>query len=168
MCHSCAGSQPCMVMSHADMCALHAATFELGQSPTTKESQAVGDELFSDFVSKEVDKVELIYTKFVSLIASKPTVQTLLPLTPQARPAGPSCPSCHFPLTVCTTSCWCLGQFGHLGSDVHCRMAAGPGEAEWWRRLLAQHAPSLHCLAWGCVCTGLLACANTPAAGAGA
>jgi len=33
-------------------------------------------------VSKEVDKVELVYTKFVSLIASNPTIQTLLPLTP--------------------------------------------------------------------------------------
>ena len=29
--------------------------------------------------------MELIYTKFVSLIASEPTIQTLLPLTPQAR-----------------------------------------------------------------------------------
>jgi F-type H+-transporting ATPase subunit gamma len=27
--------------------------------------------------------VEMIYTKFVSLISSEPTVQTLLPLTPQ-------------------------------------------------------------------------------------
>ena len=43
----------------------------------------MGDELFSDFVSKECDKVELIYTKFVSLISSEPIVQTLLPLTPQ-------------------------------------------------------------------------------------
>lgn len=30
----------------------------------------VADEIFSDFVSQEVDKVEIIYTKFVSLIAS--------------------------------------------------------------------------------------------------
>jgi F-type H+-transporting ATPase subunit gamma len=33
-------------------------------------------------VSAEADKVELVYTKFVSLINSVPTVQTLLPLTP--------------------------------------------------------------------------------------
>lgn len=32
---------------------------------------------------QDVDKVELIYTKFVSLISSEPTIQTLLPLTPQ-------------------------------------------------------------------------------------
>ena len=30
-----------------------------------------------------MDKVELIYTKFVSLISSDPIIQTLLPLTPQ-------------------------------------------------------------------------------------
>jgi F-type H+-transporting ATPase subunit gamma len=42
----------------------------------------VADEIFADFVSKEVDKVELVFTKFVSLIASDPVIQTLLPLTP--------------------------------------------------------------------------------------
>jgi len=59
-----------------------ARTFSLGATPTTKEAQAVADEIFSDFVSGEVDKVELVYTKFISLITSNPTVQTLLPLTP--------------------------------------------------------------------------------------
>ncbi|KAI8464667.1 MAG: ATP synthase gamma-subunit [Monoraphidium minutum] len=56
--------------------------FTLGAAPTTREAQAVADEIFADFVSKEVDKVELVFTKFVSLIASEPTIQTLLPLTP--------------------------------------------------------------------------------------
>lgn len=62
-----------------------AKRFIMGQSPTTKEAQAIADEIFSEFVSEEADKVELIYTKFVSLIASKPVVQTLLPLTPQGE-----------------------------------------------------------------------------------
>ena len=35
-------------------------------------------------MSGSVDKVELIYTRFVSLISSKPVVQTLLPLIPEA------------------------------------------------------------------------------------
>jgi len=39
------------------------------------------------YPAQEVDKVELVYTKFVSLISSEPTIQTLLPLTPQARTA---------------------------------------------------------------------------------
>ena len=33
------------------------------------------------FLSEKVDRVELIYTRFVSLISSKPVTQTLLPLT---------------------------------------------------------------------------------------
>jgi len=59
-----------------------ARSFSLGATPTTREAQAVADEIFADFVSQEVDKVELVYTKFVSLITSSPTIQTLLPLTP--------------------------------------------------------------------------------------
>ncbi|CAI5476688.1 unnamed protein product [Closterium sp. Yama58-4] len=55
---------------------------EVGAAPTTKEAQAIADEIFSLFVSEEVDKVELIYTKFVSLIKSDPVVHTLLPLSP--------------------------------------------------------------------------------------
>lgn len=59
-----------------------ARAFALGATPTTREAQAIADEIFADFVSAEVDKVELVYTKFISLITSNPTVQTLLPLTP--------------------------------------------------------------------------------------
>lgn len=62
-------------------------SFEIGQSPTIKEAQGIADEIFADFVSEEVDKVELIYTKFVSLISSAPVIQTLLPMAP----AGTTC-----------------------------------------------------------------------------
>jgi F-type H+-transporting ATPase subunit gamma len=47
------------------------------------EAGNIGDQLMASFLSADVDRVELIYTKFVSLIASRPVVQTLLPLTPQ-------------------------------------------------------------------------------------
>lgn len=50
-----------------------------------KDAQGVSDELFATFVSQECDKVELVYTKFVSLISSNPTIQTLLPLTPSGE-----------------------------------------------------------------------------------
>jgi F-type H+-transporting ATPase subunit gamma len=43
----------------------------------------IGDELLSLFLSDTVDRVELVYTKFVSLISSRPVIQTLLPLTAQ-------------------------------------------------------------------------------------
>lgn len=59
--------------------------FEIGQSPTIKEAQAIADNIFADFVSEEVDKVELVYTKFVSLISSAPVIQTMLPLTPEGQ-----------------------------------------------------------------------------------
>merc|ERR1719265_829047 len=55
--------------------------FMLGGAPTTKEAQVLADEIFSEFVSAEVDKVELLFTKFVSLINSEPTIQTLLPMS---------------------------------------------------------------------------------------
>ncbi|KAL6999283.1 hypothetical protein U1Q18_000446 [Sarracenia purpurea var. burkii] len=49
--------------------------------PTAKEAQTIADDVFSLFVSEEVDKVELLYTKFVSLVKSNPVIQTLLPLS---------------------------------------------------------------------------------------
>jgi len=58
-------------------------SYDIGQKPTIKEAQAIADEIFADFVSTEVDKVELVFTKFVSLISSAPVIQTLLPLTPE-------------------------------------------------------------------------------------
>merc|ERR1711972_139860 len=54
--------------------------FVLGGAPTTNEAHVIADEIFSEFVSTEVDKVELLFTKFVSLINSEPTIQTLLPM----------------------------------------------------------------------------------------
>lgn len=64
-----------------------ARSFALGQSPTTKEAQAIADEIFADFVSSTVDKVEMVFTKFQSLVSSDPVVQSMLPLTP----AGEMC-----------------------------------------------------------------------------
>ncbi len=55
----------------------------LEQIPTAAEAGKIADELLSLFLSESVDRVELVYTKFVSLIASRPVIQTLLPLSPQ-------------------------------------------------------------------------------------
>ncbi|KAL1562952.1 ATP synthase gamma chain 2, chloroplastic-like [Salvia divinorum] len=60
--------------------------FVEGQSfPTTKEAQVIADYVFSLFLCEEVDKVELLYTKFVSLIKSDPVVHTLLPLSAEGE-----------------------------------------------------------------------------------
>lgn len=51
--------------------------------PTANDASEVAEELLSGFLSGTIDRVELIYTKFISLISSKPVIQTLLPLDPQ-------------------------------------------------------------------------------------
>jgi F-type H+-transporting ATPase subunit gamma len=56
----------------------------LEQIPSAAESASIAEELLSLFLSGTVDKIELIYTRFVSLIASQPVIQTLLPLIPEA------------------------------------------------------------------------------------
>jgi F-type H+-transporting ATPase subunit gamma len=62
---------------------IEATYMGLEQIPTAAEAAQVSDQLLSLFLSDTVDRVELIYTKFVSLISSRPVVQTLLPLDPQ-------------------------------------------------------------------------------------
>jgi F-type H+-transporting ATPase subunit gamma len=60
------------------------ATFaSLEQIPTAAEASNIADSLLSLFLSEEVDRVELVYTKFVSLVSSRPVIQTLLPLDPE-------------------------------------------------------------------------------------
>ncbi|BFG29573.1 hypothetical protein CerSpe_158480 [Prunus speciosa] len=58
---------------------------EGGLFATTKEAQAIADDVFSLFISEEVDKVELVYSKFMSLVKSEPVIQTLLPLSPRGE-----------------------------------------------------------------------------------
>jgi F-type H+-transporting ATPase subunit gamma len=55
----------------------------LEQIPSAAEAGNIADELLYLFLSETVDRVELIYSKFLSLISSKPVIQTLLPLTTQ-------------------------------------------------------------------------------------
>ncbi|NJR60245.1 MAG: F0F1 ATP synthase subunit gamma [Cyanobacteria bacterium CRU_2_1] len=65
------------------------ATFSgLEQIPTASEASQIADELLSLFLSETVDRVELIYTRFVSTISSRPVIQTLLPLDPQGLEAA--------------------------------------------------------------------------------
>ncbi|MEL6129225.1 MAG: F0F1 ATP synthase subunit gamma [Cyanobacteria bacterium J06627_3] len=55
----------------------------LEQIPTAEEASNIADQALSLFLSEEVDRVELIFTKFVSLVSSRPVTQTLLPLDPE-------------------------------------------------------------------------------------
>ncbi|WP_353930824.1 F0F1 ATP synthase subunit gamma [Okeanomitos corallinicola TIOX110] len=60
----------------------------LEQIPTAAEATDVADELLSLFLSEKVDRIELVYTRFVSLVSSRPVVQTLLPLDTQGLEAA--------------------------------------------------------------------------------
>ncbi|MFM9109573.1 MAG: F0F1 ATP synthase subunit gamma [Prochlorococcaceae cyanobacterium] len=60
------------------------ATFTgLEQVPTASEANGIAGEVLADFLSGSTDRVEIIFTKFITLVSSSPVVQTLLPLDPQ-------------------------------------------------------------------------------------
>ena len=62
-----------------------AYTYEgLEQIPTAAEASLIQDDLRSLYFSGTVDRGEMIYTKFVSLIDSRPVLQILYPLDPNA------------------------------------------------------------------------------------
>merc|ERR1719261_2152221 len=56
-------------------------TFECGQNPDSKQALAISEEVLNTFLAGETDAVELLYTKFVSLIASTPSTRTLIPFS---------------------------------------------------------------------------------------
>ena len=61
----------------------------LEQVPTAPEASLIQDETRPLYMTGKIDKAELIYTKFVSLINSRPVLQTLYPLDPtQLLPEG--------------------------------------------------------------------------------
>jgi F-type H+-transporting ATPase subunit gamma len=55
--------------------------FDCGQNPDSKQALAISEEIINSFLSGETDAVELLYTKFVSLISSAPSVRTLVPFS---------------------------------------------------------------------------------------
>ncbi|MCX5946952.1 MAG: F0F1 ATP synthase subunit gamma [Cyanobacteria bacterium] len=60
------------------------ATFTgLEQVPTAAEANDIANEVLAQFLSGSTDRVEIIFTKFINLVSSKPVIQTLLPLDPQ-------------------------------------------------------------------------------------
>jgi len=55
--------------------------YDCTQNPDSKQALAISEEIINSFLSGETDAVELLYTKFVSLIASSPSVRTLVPFS---------------------------------------------------------------------------------------
>ena len=52
------------------------------QAPTADQATGVANELLSSYYSGELDRIELIYTSFISMISSSPAIRTLIPLSP--------------------------------------------------------------------------------------
>lgn len=57
------------------------ATFTLGNVPQPSTGSALANLLVAQFLTKEVDAAEIIYTRFNNLISSQPSIRTLLPLS---------------------------------------------------------------------------------------
>jgi F-type H+-transporting ATPase subunit gamma len=71
------------------------ADFELKDAPTILETKAVSRFCVEKFLSREVDKVTVLYTHFVNTINQSPVAQTLLPISEfvfraAAKEAAPS------------------------------------------------------------------------------
>ena len=58
-------------------------SFECGQAPDSDTATAIAEELLSEYLSGEIDRVEFLYTKFINLITYEPSIKTMLPLKAQ-------------------------------------------------------------------------------------
>jgi F-type H+-transporting ATPase subunit gamma len=58
------------------------ANYPIGNAPTAEEATKISDTVLASFLAGECDRVEMTYTKFTSLVASEPSVRTMLPLSP--------------------------------------------------------------------------------------
>jgi len=57
-------------------------TLACTQAPSASQAQEISDELLSSFYAGELDRIELLYTSFISMVSSKPVIRTLVPLLP--------------------------------------------------------------------------------------
>jgi len=56
-------------------------TFILGNSPQPSVGSELSNLLIAQFLTGECDAVEIIYTRFINLITSEPSIRTILPLS---------------------------------------------------------------------------------------
>lgn len=57
-------------------------TYNFGNTITAKDSQDISQEITNMFLARDVDKIELIYTNFESLVSNVPRNRSVLPLVP--------------------------------------------------------------------------------------
>mmetsp|Transcript_45455 Transcript_45455/g.106816 ORF Transcript_45455/g.106816 Transcript_45455/m.106816 type:complete len:364 (-) Transcript_45455:241-1332(-) len=56
--------------------------YPIGNAPTAEEATKIADALLATYLAGDADRVELLYTRFTSLISSEPSLRTMLPLSP--------------------------------------------------------------------------------------
>jgi F-type H+-transporting ATPase subunit gamma len=56
--------------------------FDMPDTITAKTANDISETLRSYFLSGEVDKIEIIYSRFINLLTNEPAIKTLLPLSP--------------------------------------------------------------------------------------
>jgi len=62
------------------------ADFHLKDSPGLLDTKPISKFLIEKFLSGEVDKVSVLYTRFINTLTLKPTIQAILPLSPEDLP----------------------------------------------------------------------------------
>jgi F-type H+-transporting ATPase subunit gamma len=58
------------------------ADFELKDAPTFVETKPIANFVIEKFLAHEVDKVSVLFTHFINTINQRPTLRTLLPISP--------------------------------------------------------------------------------------
>ncbi len=66
------------------------ADFPLRDAPALVETKVISKFLIEKFLSGEVDKVSILYTRFQNTLTQKPTLRTLLPISPFDLPEAPA------------------------------------------------------------------------------
>ena len=64
------------------------ADFPTADAPKLSETRQISKFALEKFLSGEVQKVSVAYSKFVNTLNQKPTIQTLLPISPAALPGA--------------------------------------------------------------------------------
>jgi len=64
------------------------ADFELKDAPSFVETKAISRFCTEKFLTREVDKVSVVYTHFINTVNQRPVIQTLLPISAFDLPKG--------------------------------------------------------------------------------
>lgn len=68
------------------------AEFEIKDSPGLIDTKVISKYLIEKFLMRDVDKVSVVYTSFINTLVQKPTIRTLLPISPFDLPSGEELP----------------------------------------------------------------------------